>query len=227
MSIADKRNIPFYWGMSRKYIICFSKILSDLYIHQYDSVGNIIKNIKIPFTYATKTKLMYKELRKDQSLVNLTLPRISYRFVSIAKDPTRVNPKVMTIPLTIGEDTEEFVYAGKPYNYGIEVSILTKTQADMFQIIENILSKFDNDCMLKIEELPGITTDVQVISEGVTLPTDFDFDEETHRIQEGMLNFTLKGFIYPAIENDTIIKQIELQYSKDNINNIIDTDIIT
>lgn len=227
MSVSDDRDIPFYWGMTRKYIICFSSILANLKVLKYNDVGDVVKTVNVPYSYTTKDKRHYKEQRVD-SIVNQTYPRIGYRFTTIVKDSTREGAKMVTIPVLVDEVNEEFVYGGKPYNYNVDVHIVSKTQNDMFQIVENLVSRFDSDYLLSITDIPKTTikSEIQVVLNSIDLPDDYDLDNSSDRELEGTMNFTLKGFIYPAVDNDYIIKQIQLQYASEIDGPIIDTTII-
>jgi hypothetical protein len=224
MSISDDRNLPFYWGMIRKYIICFSSIFSELAIQKFNQVGEVVKTVSIPYSVAMKEKVYYKEAKKDVS-VNLVLPRIEYRFTSMTPDQTRANSKNQMITATLDDIEEEYIYAGKPWNFDVEVKILSKSLTDMFQIIENIMVKFDPDYILTIKEIPGIISrNVQVISTAISLPDEFDFDETSDRRLESVLNFTLKGYLYPPIKNSYIIKQITINYASQAGDNITEAE---
>ena len=226
MSISDNRKIPFYWGMTRKYIICFSEILTGLYIQKFNESNEVIKNIRVPYTYNAKEKMYYKKEKKDAKY-NLTLPRMSYRFNSMIYDGIRANPKGSTLTYSNNGTIEEFIHNGKPYNFDIDVKILSKTQADLFQIIENLIAKFDNDYKLRIEELENtLYREVQVVIGVVTFPDEFDLDESGDRILEASISFILKGFIYPPIAEDYIIKNIKLEYST-NEDVVVDKDLIS
>lgn len=226
MSISDQRNIPFYWEMIRKYIICFSSIFSELHVLKYDFDGNIVKTVQVPYTVAMKEKLYYKQ-EKTNTSINLTLPRISYRITSMEPDPTRAEPKAKEITITTDDLTDTFIYAGKPWNIEFDATIFAKSLSDLYQIIENIVVRFDPIFLMNVKEIGDqLTREVQVNLNNITLPTDFDYDESSDRVLEANCNFTVKGYLYPPIENSHIIKEITLKYSSKTINTVDEKAII-
>lgn len=220
MSISDQSNTPFYWEMMRKYIICFSSIFSDLKVLKYDSDGNIAKTVDVPYTLSMKEKLYYKDGKID-SAINLTLPRIGYRVSSMLPDPTRAETKKKEIIISETDEEGSFIYAGKPWNFEIDAIVKTKSMADLYQIIENIVVRFDPIYIMNVKEIGDIVTrEIKVSLNNITLPTDYDLDENSDRILEANCNFTLYGFLYPPIYDSKIINQIDLYYSSQDIEQI-------
>ena len=75
--------------------------------------------------------------------VQMTLPRMSFEFTSLTYDPSRKTTKTQSFLTTTPDGTEiKRVYSSVPYNMGFTLSIYTKLNDDMLQIVEQILPYF-------------------------------------------------------------------------------------
>jgi hypothetical protein len=85
--------------------------------------------------------------------------------------------------------------------------VLTKTQEDALQIVEQILPYFAPEYTLSIKAIPdsNIIMDVPIILDGVTVQDDYDGDFQTRRFVTYTLNFTLKANMYGPVSNGSII----------------------
>ena len=81
-------------------------------------------------------------------------------------------------------------YVPVPYNIDISMYILTKTQEDALQIIEQILPRFAPEYNLSVEIVPETHTvlDVPIILNSVNVQDDYDGDFQTRRFVTYTLN---------------------------------------
>jgi hypothetical protein len=109
-----------------------------------------------------------------------------------------------------GLESMNYVYTPVPYNIDISLYVLTKTQEDGLQIIEQILPTFTPEYTLAIKTVQdmNIVLDVPVILNSVSVQDDYDGDFQTRRFVTHTLNFTLKTSLFGPISGQGIINQV-------------------
>jgi len=199
----------FYNGTTKSYIIAFSKLFSDVHIKRVDAVDTEVKDVKVPLVYASKQKLSYKLQNVDDS-ISIVLPVIGFNIESIEYDPVRKLNSLNEIRV----NDSQYVFEGLPYNYNFSVTIKTKYQDDMWQILEQVLYYFKPGTSLNVKELPFSTDnrDILVNLLGTDLNFETNYGEQESRELEANLQFALKGYIYPSVSDDKIINEINIDF---------------
>ena len=208
-------NQVFYHGLIRKCIVGFGTLFSDVYIDrkQGDSVtGTTIQRLQIPLAYAPKEKWIVR-LDQDPNLENhtyITLPRMSFEITGYTYDAVRKTNRMQKITCGDGTNALTYMYAPVPYNIDISLYILTKTQEDAMQIIEQILPTFTPEYTLSINAVPdmNVRQDVPVILNSIAVQDDYDGDFQTRRFVTHTLTFTLKTNLYGAVQGQGIIQEV-------------------
>lgn len=207
----------FYHNIVRKYVISFANLFSDIKILHESGDETEDKEIIVPIIYATKSK-MYYEIReltteRNKAIINTYLPRMGFFVSGMAYDSTRKLNNAHNIRLDNGE---YLLCPGVPYNFTIELSVLTKKQDDLFQIIEQIGVQFTPDKTITIKEISGIDRDVSLNLDGINFSSIYEYSEEENRTISVDFTFTLKGYLYPKIKvydtEGNIIKTIINNY---------------
>jgi hypothetical protein len=110
------------------------------------------------------------------------------------------------------DNTTSFMYSPVPYNVEISLYVLTKTQEDAMQIIEQILPTFTPEYTLKLNMIKdmNIIQDVPVILNNITVQDDYDGDFQTRRFVTHTLSFTLKTNLFGNINGSGIIGQVNV-----------------
>ena len=96
-----------------------------------------------------------------------------------------------------------------PYNLDISMYILTKTQEDALQIVEQILPYFNPEYTLSVKVIPETNTllDVPVVLNSVSVQDDYEGDFQTRRFVTYTLQFTMKVNVFgPVADNNVIAK---------------------
>ena len=208
-------NQVFYHGIIRKTIVGFGSLFSDIYIDrkQDNSVtGDTIQRIQIPLAYAPKEKWIVR-LDSDPNLENhtyISLPRMSFEITGYQYDAVRKTNRMQKITCGDSSSTMSFMYSPVPYNIDISLYILTKTQEDAMQIIEQILPTFTPEYTLGINIVPemNVKQDVPVILNSITVQDDYEGDFQTRRFVTHTLTFTLKTNLYGAVSGQGVIDQV-------------------
>ena len=214
----------FYHGLIRKTIVAFGSLFSDIYIDrkQGDSVtGETIQRLQIPLAYAPKEKWIVR-LDSDPNLEQhtyTTLPRMSFEINGYSYDAQRKLNRMQQIKCGSGIDSMTYMYTPVPYNIEISLYVLTKTQEDGLQIIEQILPTFTPEYTLSINAVPdmNVKQDIPVILNSVSVSDEYDGDFQTRRFVTHTLNFTLKTSLFGAVSGQAVISQVEANIGLNNI----------
>ena len=205
----------YYHGIIRKSIVAFGRLFSDIYIDrkQGDSVsGTTIQRIQVPLAYAPKEKWLVR-IEQDPELKNntyTTLPRMSFEITGYTYDSVRKINRMQKITCGGGSESLSYVYTPVPYNIDIALYVLTKTQEDGLQIIEQILPTFTPEYTLAVKTVQdmNIVLDVPVILNSVSVQDDYDGDFQTRRFVTHTLNFTMKTSLFGPISGQGVINQV-------------------
>jgi hypothetical protein len=115
--------------------------------------------------------------------------------------------------------TKPTVYTPVPYNLDLSLYVLTKTQEDGMQIIEQILPTFTPEYTLTINMVPemGIVMDVPVILNSVQVVDEYDGSFNDRRFVTHTLNFEMKINIYGPISGQGIITQVNANIGENEV----------
>lgn len=195
----------FYHGIIRKTVVAFGQLFSDIYIDrkETDSVtGTTKQRLHIPISYAPREKWLVR-LEQDPGLdkhTYITLPRMSFEITGYSYDAERKLNKMQKIHCVKPDGSSE-MYTPVPYNIDMTLYILTKTQEDALQIVEQILPTFGPEYTLSINAIPdmNIIQDIPITLNSVTYQDDYEGDFETRRFVTHTLTFTLRTNIYGPV----------------------------
>lgn len=220
-------NNVFYHGIIRKSIVAFGRLFSDIYIDRKegDSVtGTTVQRLQIPLAYAPKEKWLVR-LEQDPNLENHTyvsLPRMSFEIIGYNYDSSRKLNRMQQITCGKGSGAVSTVYTPVPYNIDLSLYVLTKTQEDGLQIIEQILPTFTPEYTLTVNVVPdmNLKIDVPVVLNSVAVMDEYDGDFQTRRFVTHTLNFQMKTNLFGPIANRNVIDTVNANVGQnENFNN--------
>jgi hypothetical protein len=208
-------NNVFYHGIIRKSIVAFGRLFSDIYIDRKsgDSVtGTTIQRLQIPLAYAPKEKWLVR-LEQDPNLENNTyvsLPRMSFEILGYNYDPARKVNRMQQIKCGDGTGSVSTMYTPVPYNIDMSLYILTKTQEDGLQIVEQILPTFTPEYTMTINAVPdmNVKLDIPIILNSVNVNDEYDGDFQTRRFVTHTLNFQMKVNLFGPITGKNVIDTV-------------------
>ena len=208
-------NNVFYHGIIRKSIVAFGRLFSDIYIDrkQGDSVtGTTVQRLQIPLAYAPKEKWLVR-IEQDPTLENHTyvsLPRMSFEIIGYAYDPTRKMNRMQQLKCGDGSGSVSTMYTPVPYNLDLSLYILTKTQEDGLQIIEQILPTFTPEYTMTINAVPdmNVKIDVPIVLNSVSVQDEYDGDFQTRRFVTHTLNFQMKINLFGPVGGQNVIQTV-------------------
>jgi len=193
----------------------FIAAFDDIIINRYDKNRNVVSKLQVRYVYSPKQRVIYDLVNKAQ---NITIPVVSISISNISRDESRVFNKIGGYFYAKGaSDNDKYATSTSykspvPVNIGINMSILTKFQSDMDQILSNFIP-YNNPYIILSWKLPddvatgGFSVPQEIRSEvlwsgdiSMTYPTDINASEK-YRVA-GDTTFTIKGWLFPAQTND-------------------------
>ena len=202
-------NNIFYHAITRKIIVAFGSLFSDIKVERKNQDA-VEQTIAVPISYAPKEKWLVR-IDQDPTLNNhtyISLPRMSFEITGMTYDATRKTNKLGYITCGDGtSDTMKKTYAPSPWNMDVSLYILTKTQEDALQIVEQIIPYFSPEYTLSIKAIPesNIIMDIPIILDSVTIQDDYDGDFQQRRFVTYTINFTLKMNMYGPVSSGKVI----------------------
>jgi hypothetical protein len=192
----------FYNDIFRKTIIGFGSLFNNIQIQKTKENGQVISIIKVPLAYGPTQKFLAR-INENPSLdkaTQITLPRMSFELMGIRYDSTRKATQTQTFISSTVSDSSDIrkTYLPVPYNLEFQLSIFTKLNDDMLQVIEQILPYFQPAYTLSLNliDVIGEKRDVPIILESITMDDDYEGDYSTRRALIYTLNFTAKTYLF-------------------------------
>lgn len=210
----------FYHEILRKTVISFGTLFNNIIIKRTADDNTTNSVIKVPLAYGPTQKFLAR-LEQSPDLnkpIQITLPRMSFEFVGLTYDPSRKLTTTQTFLTKSATDNTEVkkAYMPVPYNMEFELSIMTKLNDDMLQIIEQILPYFQPSYTLTVNlvESIGETRDIPITLENINMQDDYEGDFNTRRALIYTLKFTAKTYLFGPISsgNKDIIKKVSVSY---------------
>ena len=210
----------FYNEILRKTIIAFGTLFNNVVIKHVDGSDGVTNIIKVPLAYGPTQKFLARleqspDLNKSTAI---TLPRMSFEFIGLTYDPSR---KVTTTQQFVVKDPDNDLavkkaYMPVPYNMQFELSIMSKLNDDMLQIVEQILPYFQPAYNLTIELVEQVKEkkDIPIILENITMQDDYEGDFTSRRVLLYTLRFTAKTYLFGPVTSASkdIIKKATVNY---------------
>lgn len=207
-------NNYFYHDLTRKYILAFGDLFSDIQVKKDGSSGTE-SMISIPVNYANKEKWAQR-LEDDENQDRqpaIILPRISYTLTDLNYDSSRKiprNERMRLTPIDTVNNTANRIYVPTPYTLNFEVDIITKTQNEMYQVLEQIIPAFTPDIVITVNAMDGIVFDMPVSFGGLFVSDNYDGAFENRRQITTTLNFTMKTFYFAPTNKRSIILDVKV-----------------
>jgi hypothetical protein len=209
----------FYNEIFRSVIIGFGSLFNGIEIQHKDENDSTFSVIKVPLAYGPTQKFLAR-LKQNPDLnapVQMTLPRMSFEFTNLAYDPTRKSTQTQTVVMTSPDGTEtKKAYLPVPYNMTITLSIYTKLNDDMLQVIEQIVPYFQPGYTLPIKFLGNLkeVVNVPVQLDNIDMSDDYEGNFDTRRALIYTLTFTAKTYVFGPLKDvsSDIIKKVTVGY---------------
>jgi hypothetical protein len=192
------RNYTFDFEVENM-ITQFMGAMDDMVVKRYNRLRDPQSQIKVRFVYAPKQRVLLDLLDKAQ---NIQLPVVAIYVGGISRDITRVYNKIAGSYLpTSDPTTTNKLLQPVPIDITINMSVLTRYQKDMDQILTNFIPYFDPYIVIswrtqsmpeqEIRSIVNWSNNVQL-----TYPTDLR-STDVARVQADT-SFVIKGWMFKA-----------------------------
>ena len=202
----------FYNEIFRSVIIGFGNLFNGIEIRKDSST------LKVPLAYGPTQKFLAR-MQQEADLnvpTQMTLPRMSFEFLGLQYDPSRKSTQTQTIINQTAAGDVKKSYMPVPYNMRCELSIMTKLNDDMLQVIEQILPYFQPAYQLPINFLGNIKElrDVPIQLDNISMEDDYEGNFDTRRALVYTLQFTAKTYVFGPISDVSgdIIRKVSVGY---------------
>ena len=200
---------PYFFEI-KDLITQFITAFDNVVIKRYNSDRSVDSQLQVRYVYSPKQRVMYDLINQAQ---NITIPVISVSISSVTRDPERVFNKVpgfyftkRTTNTDAYSGTTNYMRSPVPVNISVSMSILTKYQTDMEQIISNFVP-YSNPYIVLSWQIPAdfnLAVPYEIRSEvlwnnvvQLTYPTDIAANQKYRLI--GDTGFVIKGWLFPAV----------------------------
>jgi hypothetical protein len=120
----------------------FINACNDIKIKRFDADGAVEDTIDVIFKYGPRQRVFHD---LTQQKTNIKLPLVNVYVTGITRNEQRVANNVSTLPFDTNPTSSIFLNIGAPVpiDIGINMTIITKYQRDMEQILTNWIPYFD------------------------------------------------------------------------------------
>jgi len=211
----------FYNEIFRKTVIGFGTLFNNIEVRQINNQNQIVSTLKVPLAYGPSQKFLSR-IEQQPNLntpIQITLPRMSFEFTGLTYDTTRKLTTTQTfLSKSVTDSTDiKKTYMPVPYNMDFELSVMTKLNDDMLQIVEQILPYFQPSYTLTINLIDSIgeKRDIPIILNNISMEDNYEGDYSTRRALIYTLNFTAKIYLFGPVSSGTskdIIQKVSLGF---------------
>jgi hypothetical protein len=200
-----------YFFEVKNLLIQFLAAFNNVVIKRYNQDREAGQTIQVRYVYAPKQRVIYDLVNFAQ---NITLPVVSISMASFSRDESRVFNKgggffkPQVIKDKKNSASTSFYRTPVPVNISLDMSIMTKYQTDMDQIMSNFIP-FCNPYIILSWKVPDeykLPYMEEIRSEvlwngivNVEYPKDINGNQKYFVI--GNTSFTIKGWIFPSVDN--------------------------
>lgn len=216
----------FYNSSIRRYIVLMGQLFNSVQVAR--ERDGVVSYIKVPITYSSKERFAIKLnsmlSNMDQSgiaKVETILPRMNLSMVDMIYNPT-FKTGVNVRSTTLGAKNTVSRSNPVPYKLMFELSIYTRFEDDMLQIVEQILPYFQPNFTTRITELHDslspVDRDIQITHQSLSMSEEVEGDKMSRRRLQWDLIFEMDGWLYPPIVDlKGEIKTIYLDFNSNRV----------
>jgi hypothetical protein len=212
----------FYHEIIRKTVVSFGTLFNAISVKHKDDAGNIKSSIRVPLSYGPTQKFLARleQVPNLNKPVQMNLPRMSFELIGMSYDTTRKLTTTQTfLTRDVNNNQIKRAYLPVPYNLNFELSIMTKLNDDMLQIIEQILPYFQPNYNLTVDLVQeiGEKRDIPIVLDNISMTDNYEGDYTERRALIYTLKFTAKTYLFGPVSSNSvsseIIKKVSLGFA--------------
>jgi len=199
------REQPYYFeiqDMLTQFVAAFDNVV----INRYNVNKKVEDKISVRYLYSPKQRVLYDIINPAQ---NITLPVIAVTISSVARDNTRVFNKLDGFYYSNGSNSSSaIVRSPVPVNITVNMSVITRFQKDMDQILSNFVP-YNNPYVIISWKMPvefGLPVEQELRSEvlwdgtiNLEYPVDLNGTQKPRVTAD--TTFTIKGWLFKENNN--------------------------
>tara|TARA_B100001769_G_scaffold9095_1_gene6553 strand:- start:181 stop:1185 length:1005 start_codon:yes stop_codon:yes gene_type:complete len=200
-----------YNKIIRKCVIGFGTLFNNIEVRKEKADGSVYSRMKVPLAYGSRQKFLARlEQQADlNQKVAITVPRLSFEMTGISYDSSR---KLAPTTLTLKADTNNAVkkqFTPVPYNIDFELNVISKTNDESLEIMEQILPVFQPSFQMTIKLVDDMNDfrDVPIILNSVSYSDDYEGTFDDRKITLITMQFTVKAYIFGPVGTAAPIKK--------------------
>ena len=200
-----------YNKIIRKCVIGFGTLFNNIECRKENKDGSVYSRMKVPLAYGPRQKFLARlEQQADlNQKVAITVPRLSFEMTGISYDSSR---KLAPTTLTLKADTNNAVkkqFTPVPYNIDFELNVISKTNDESLEIMEQILPVFQPSFQMTIKLVDDMNDfrDVPIILNSVSYSDDYEGTFDDRKITLITMQFTVKAYIFGPVGTAAPIKK--------------------
>jgi hypothetical protein len=203
-------NTHFYNRTIRKIVVAFGTLFNNIQLVRYNKAGTTAyEKFKVPLSYGSKERYLTR-ITSDPNFtrsVNAVVPRIAFELTGMSYDSSRIQTTLTQNFAQSPTGVFKTQYAPVPYDFNFSMSIFVRNTEDGTQIVEQIIPYFRPDYTVTVDFIPDMDQkyDLPIILTSVNTVTDYEgaLVDGTTRLITWDLEFTVKGYIWPAVKSPT------------------------
>ena len=206
----------FYNQTLKKAVSVFGTIFNNIRVAKHGGVEE-----RVPIAYGPRQKFLARieQSSKKDNTIAIKVPRMSFEITDLSYDTNTSLNKMNKLSLANSDNTtsRNILNQSVPYDLSIELNILSKTQDEALQILEQILPTFTPEYTVAIHDMngPGASLDVPIVLNSVSIQDDYEGDFETRRTIIYTLSFTMKVRFTGAVVPKAVIRIIDTDIYND------------
>ena len=198
---------PYYFEI-KDMVAQFIAAFDDIVIKRFNKNREIQDRLNVRYVYAPKQRVLHDLINENKTI---TLPVVSVNITGISRDTSRVFNKLDGFYYSSNENNEltsKHVKSPIPINLNLSVSILSRYQTDVDQIISNFVP-FCNPYVVISWPLPkafNVNVPQEIRSEvlwdsnvNISYPVELAGNQKARVTAD--TSFTVKGWLFKDIED--------------------------
>jgi hypothetical protein len=211
----------FYYEIIRKTITAFGALFNNIYIKHKNNEGEVVSTIKVPIAYGPTQKFLAR-LKESPDLnkpIQVTTPRMSMEIIALSYNAQNKGVQTQSFIARDDNGKPRKAYLPVPYTLNLELSIFTKLEDDMLQIVEQILPYFQPSYVVTITVVDEINEkrDIPFTLDNISMTDNYEGNFDERRALIWTLKFSAQIYFFIPISSanatdSEIIKKVSLGF---------------
>ena len=208
-----------YNKIIRKCVIGFGTLFNNIECRKENKDGSVYSRMKVPLAYGPRQKFLARlEQQADlNQKVAITVPRLSFEMTGISYDSSRKLAPITLNTKSGDKDTIRKQYTPVPYNIDFELNVISKTNDESLEILEQIVPVFQPSYQMTIKLVDAMADyrDIPVILNSISYSDDYEGTFDDRKITLVTMTFTCKTYIFGPVGTAGPIKKAKVDMYTD------------